>query len=112
MTPIIYRKMLWCGTLILVLCATKASAQENVGVMRSQQQPSPAPSIQPNSSQSTLELLTGPSNPVLEIPGQAPSPASSVTLPSPFVGCWEGTINSFDSLTRMVSSLPSSGGLR
>lgn len=99
MNPTIYRKMLWCGALILILCAGTAGAQDGADVMRSQQQPSPPPSIQPNPSQSTLELPTGPSNPVLEIPGQAPEPALSVTLPSPFVGCWEGTINGFDSLT-------------
>ncbi len=87
------------ATLILVLWIGAAGAQENTGAMRSQQQSSPAPSIQPNSSQSTLELPTSPSNPVLEIPGKPPEPALSMTLPSPFVGCWEGTIDGWDSLT-------------
>jgi hypothetical protein len=87
------------ATSILVLWATTVRAQESTGAMRSQRQPSPAPSLQPNPSPSTLELPTSPSNPVLEIPGQLPEPALSMTLPSPFVGCWEGTIDGWDSLT-------------
>jgi hypothetical protein len=54
--------------------------------------------VQPAAPQSTLELPTGPSNPVLEIPGKQPDAAQSVVLPSLFVGCWEGTIENFDSL--------------
>ncbi len=87
------------GALILILCASAAGAQEGAGEMRSQQQPSPMPSLQPNASQPTLELPTSPSNPVLEIPGKFPEPTLSVVLPSRFVGCWEGTINGFDSIT-------------
>ncbi len=99
MKPAIYRKIRWCGALILILWASTPGAQEEAGMMRSQQQPSPVPSIHPNASQSTLELPTSPSNPVLEIPGRSPNPRLSVKLPSPFVGCWQGTIDGWDSLT-------------
>jgi hypothetical protein len=86
------------GGLILIFCASAAGAQTDAGSMRSQQEP-PSPSvIQPGAAQSTLELPTGPSNPVLEIPGKQPDLAQSVVLPSQFVGCWEGTIENFDSL--------------
>jgi hypothetical protein len=88
---------LWRGTLILMLCATTAGAEQDAGSIRSQQEPSPTV-IQPGAPQSTLELPTGPANPVLEIPGKQPDEALSVVLPSRFVGCWEGTIENFDSL--------------
>jgi hypothetical protein len=94
----IRRKTLWRNLLILILCVGTAGAEQDAGSIRSQQEPSPS-SIQPPAPQSTLELPTGPSNPVLEIPGKPPDPALSVVLPSQFVGCWEGTIEGFDSLT-------------
>jgi len=89
-------KLRQCG-LILILCASTAGAQPDAGSMRTQQEPSPSLS-QPAAPQSTLELPTGPSNPVLEIPGKLPDATQSVVLSSQFVGCWEGTIENFDSL--------------
>ena len=62
------RRKLWLGGLILILCANAARAQQDAGSMRSQQEPSPSVT-QPAAPQSTLELPTRPSNPVLEIPG-------------------------------------------
>jgi hypothetical protein len=94
----IHRRTLWLGVLILIVCATTAGAEQDAGSIRSQQEPSPSV-IEPTAPQSTLELPTGPSNPVLEIPGKLPDAAQSVVLPSRFSGCWEGTIDGFDSLT-------------
>jgi hypothetical protein len=91
------RRTILRSGLILILCASAAGAQQDAGSMRSQQEPSPSV-IQPVAPQSTLELPTGPSNPVLEIPGKQPDAAQSAVLPSQFVGCWEGTIENFDSL--------------
>ena len=93
----IRRKTLWRNLLILILCVGTAGAEQDAGSIRSQQEPSPS-SIQPPATQPTLELPTGPTNYVLEIPGTPPDTAQSVVLPSPFVGCWEGTIEEFDSL--------------
>jgi len=94
----IRRKILRCDLLILILCVSTAGAEQDAGSIRSQEEPSPSV-IQPSAPQPTLELPTGPSNPTLEIPGKPPDTAQSVVLPSPFVGCWEGTIEEFDSLT-------------
>ncbi len=93
----ILRNKFWRGVLVLILCASVAEAQSDGSSIRSQQEPSPS-AIQPSAPQSTLELPTGPSNPVLEIPGKQPDAAQSVMLPSQFVGCWEGTIENFDTL--------------
>jgi hypothetical protein len=87
----------WRCVLILLLFGSIAAAQQDAGSMRSQGQ-SPPSAVQPTAPQSTLELPTGPSNPVLEIPGKFPDAAQSVLLPSLFVGCWEGTIENFDTL--------------
>lgn len=95
----IFRKTFWCSVFILILSAGAACAEQDMGSpMRSQEVPSPS-LVQPATPQSTLELPTGPSNPVLEIPGKLPDAARSVLLPSLFVGCWEGTIGGFDWLT-------------
>ena len=98
MQPTIFPKTLTRGVLILLLCSSTGGAVQNTSSMRPQQETSPS-LILPNAPQSTLELPTGPSNPVLEIPGKLPDPALSVLLPSSFVGCWQGTIEGFDSLT-------------
>jgi hypothetical protein len=94
----IFPKTLRLGVLILLLCAGTAGAERDTGTIRSQQEPSPS-SILPSAPQSTLKSPTGPSNPILEIPGKLPDAALSVLLPSSFVGCWQGTIEGFDSLT-------------
>ena len=98
MELVVHRKTLWRSVLILILCAGTAGAQQDAGAIRSQQEPSPS-LTKPTAPQPTLELPTGPSNPVLEIPGKFPDASQSVVLPSQFVGCWEGTIEEFDSLT-------------
>jgi hypothetical protein len=89
----------WYGAAALLLCAGAAGAQQGAAVMPSQQESPSASSIRAaNPARSTLVLPSSPSHPVLEIPGRDPNPALSLPLPSPFVGCWEGTIKGFDSL--------------
>ena len=85
------------GALVLLLCALAAGAQENAIVVPSQHNATTS-SSRATAAGSTLILLTAPSHPVLEIAGKEPEPARSLSLPSRFVGCWEGTINGFDSL--------------
>ena len=80
---------------LTISMASVARADDLPVSIRSQHEPTP---VWQERSQ-TLDLPTSPSNPVLEIPGQQPNPAQSSVLPSPFVGCWEGTIEDFDSLT-------------
>jgi len=80
---------------IALLIASAARADDVSAPIRSQQEPTP---IWQERSQ-TMELPTSPSNPVLEIPGQEPDSTKSLVLPSPFVGCWEGTIEGFDTVT-------------
>ena len=84
-----------------------ADADQQTGVIQSQQEP--ASPLAPNSSQSTLVMPPGPSNPVLEIPRTEPEPSQSKLLPTGFAGCWEGTIEQFDSLVPIgfLSSLAS-----
>ncbi len=68
------------------LCAT-AGAQDAPGIRSQQEFPAASPTPPPSSSRQSLD-----------IPGAEPRQTLEIALPSGFVGCWEGTINGFDSL--------------
>ena len=54
------------------------------------------------------ERAQGDAAPILEIPGRLlPEPSVSLTLPSPFVGCWEGTVDSYDSVVPSSAAMGS-----
>lgn len=97
------------GLLAIALLASLAIVSPTNAVAEPQQEFAPPASGQFPASQSpqgnqALELAPSQNNRILELPplvgGALPSPPPPVTnpeIPSPFIGCWEGTVERYDS---------------
>jgi hypothetical protein len=97
------------GLLALSLLASLAIMPPTQAVAEPQQEFAPPPGGQlpggqlPQGNQA-LEVAPSQNNRILELPplvgGALPSPPPAVTnpvIPSPFIGCWEGTVEQWDS---------------